>query len=170
MYLGMHNPADQVYIDTSISPSMEVRDIIAGKACEVCGVGALFVAKLDRVDALTIGDMELSLNNDSAMRRYLETEFSAEQLALIEIAFEGQWIIEQLVETEQVQLDEMYEPCGDECCDDVGSCKACPNCELRPAPRAAHRFYRALDHYMQPEQRLRDIMLNIIANGGDFIP
>lgn len=55
--------------------------------CEVCGIGACFVAAVRRADKVKVGDLEDS-NDDDFMRKYLKQWFDKDQLGLIECAFE----------------------------------------------------------------------------------
>jgi hypothetical protein len=56
-------------------------------SCEVCGIGACFVAAVRRADKAKVGDMSHS-NDDAFMRQYLSQWFSRNQISLIECAFE----------------------------------------------------------------------------------
>lgn len=60
----------------------QLRDVNLGQ-CEVCAVGALFLAKAVRFDACTVGDWRSGQFHDN-----LTDHFSEEQIALIECAFE----------------------------------------------------------------------------------
>lgn len=149
----------------------DVQWVLRGKTCEVCAIGALFVAKVDRVDDLPFSRMHGTLNSDEAMRDYLETDFPPLQLALLELAFEGAWILEQLGETDpDVTARDIWDTC--EYHDDSYACLKCEACELRPPFAAALAFYRRyIGRDGEPaERRLRAIMANIIENGGDFRP
>lgn len=64
------------------------------RACKVCARGALFIAKVKRFNAVTTQDVPTP-HSWRAMSRYLG-EFSREQLALMEMAFEGNDIHDEL--------------------------------------------------------------------------
>ena len=55
--------------------------------CEVCGIGACFVAAVRRADQATVGDLKCG-SNDRYMRRYLSQWFSRSEISEIEVAFE----------------------------------------------------------------------------------
>lgn len=61
--------------------------IEASETCDVCGIGACFVAAVRRNDACTVGDMDGS-DDDMFMREYLGKWFPTSQQQLIETAFE----------------------------------------------------------------------------------
>lgn len=61
----------------------QLRSVRLG-VCNVCAIGALFIAKAVRFDKTTVGDLTSGRHRDS-----LTGFFSARQLSLIEIAFEG---------------------------------------------------------------------------------
>lgn len=61
----------------------QLRDVNLGK-CDVCAIGAMFLAKAVRFNAVTCDDLA-----DSAYHERLLDHFSEYQLALIETAFEG---------------------------------------------------------------------------------
>lgn len=61
--------------------------IESSPSCEVCGIGACFVAAVRRADKCTVGDMS-NPNDDSFMRDYLKQWFSRDQIQLVEAAFE----------------------------------------------------------------------------------
>jgi len=74
--------------------NLKVDEVLSGVTCEVCGIGSLFVAAVDRANACTVDDMQ-SPSDDEFMREYLGEWFSREQLEMIEAAFEGRqiWIL-----------------------------------------------------------------------------
>ncbi len=160
---------------TELAETIQVQDVLRGKTCAVCGIGALFVARVDRFDALTMAEMHGVLNRDGEMRAYLAADFDLEQLALVETAFEGDWILDQL------DPDITHDRCGGtECWED----EACDDCVLRGPFKRAVQFYSAhggrlsrdceepheAREPLAAERRLRAIMTNIIANGGRFNP
>ena len=74
----------------ALPKDMQLQDYFSYTPCAVCGVGALFVACVNRFNDFTVGEA----GNDGASTRlyfkdYLERWFSHSQLLLIEIAFEG---------------------------------------------------------------------------------
>lgn len=77
---------------TSAAGRVGVRETVADTTCKVCGIGSLFVAMVDRVNACTIQDMGGEPNNGDFMVEYLSQFFSEEQLVLIETAFEGRMV------------------------------------------------------------------------------
>jgi hypothetical protein len=62
--------------------AQQLRDVVLGP-CEVCAIGALFIAKAVRFGETSVGDYAMSHFHDS-----LRGHFSEKQLALIECAFE----------------------------------------------------------------------------------
>ena len=54
-----------------------------GKPCQVCGIGAMLVAKAIRVDALRI-DEKFNKDPQKSTHRYLRGAFTAQQLNQIE--------------------------------------------------------------------------------------
>lgn len=74
------------------SSKKPVHELLEGVKCQVCGIGSLFVAAVDRANACTIEDMDHSYENSNFMREYLGEFFSDEQLVLIETAFETELI------------------------------------------------------------------------------
>lgn len=67
---------------------LSVQEALADSKCEVCGIGSLFVAAVDRVNECTVGELD-GLSDSSFMRSYLSDWFDEEQLRMIEAAFEG---------------------------------------------------------------------------------
>lgn len=63
------------------------------KHCQVCALGALFVAKALRYDKLPVQSLGKEIRNDIIIDRefwpYLTETFDGEQLRFIEMAFEG---------------------------------------------------------------------------------
>lgn len=74
------------------SDKRPVHEVLEDVKCQVCGIGSLFVAAVDRANACTIKDMDHSYENSGFMREYLGEFFSDEQLVLIETAFETELI------------------------------------------------------------------------------
>ena len=84
-----------------MKPDSQLNEILESiPKCEVCGVGGIFLATVKLNNELTVEDVNRrssygtitagvrSSMGDSVMRDYLKKWFSAEQLALIETAFE----------------------------------------------------------------------------------
>lgn len=65
---------------------VSLNEAIAGVPCTVCGIAACFVAAVDKIDDITLGEADGM--SDNAMRDYLCRWFSKEQVRLIEAAFE----------------------------------------------------------------------------------
>lgn len=65
--------------------------IESSETCDVCGIGACFVAAVRRADNLQVKDLRFS-GDDGAMRRYLQQWFSLDQISLIEAAFEKKFV------------------------------------------------------------------------------
>jgi hypothetical protein len=134
--------------------SKQVHEILEPlESCTVCGIGAAFVATVLRADNLTLGDMTVDgcgsaqtghLTNDQPMRKYLETFFTQQQLALIECAFEQDFGFRERL--------------NGTCYKNVATKK--------DATKAA----RLGERYDEHDDRLRAIFNNIIANHGEFVP
>lgn len=129
------------------------------KLCQACGVGALFIAAVDRFDKLQVKDLytvnsfhgytvtpELDVPD---MVPYLEKWFSTRQLALIEIAFEGDEIGD---------IDDPSEA-ATERAKRFHSRMSRQHTELNPLTRPSG-----------PEYTMRQIMENIIKHRGEFRP
>lgn len=125
-----------------VSLDTEVCSLTAGKDCYVCGLGALFVAGVERADAFKVGDSTRaqqfipveSLRFEGASGRdcyaYLKRFFSESQLQAIENWFEG----------------------------------------FGNGDKAPRELYPAAWLDFTSEQRMRRIMQNIVDNGGTFKP
>jgi hypothetical protein len=113
------------------------------KSCEVCALGSMFVASVERKNALNAGDLngaDLSENGKkveyfgeftrSDCTDYLGKFFDHDQLNQIEDCFEG------------------------------GSCDGPGDVD----------FYVFFDDEVEADERMRLIMENIVANGGTFKP
>jgi hypothetical protein len=121
--------------------------------CKVCAKGALFVCMVDKSNDVTLADAPITTNwthsasqiHGRATDPYLTRLFSAEQLNLIEIAFEG------------------------ESFDYMTGLNAKNSFEER---RAAENFFLVFGYNKaeNAELRLRAILENIIANKGTFKP
>lgn len=73
----------------------QVCELTAGRTCEVCALGALFVAGVERADKLRVKDLVYGTErgvlrglDGNDCRAYLERFFEYDQLAEIESAFE----------------------------------------------------------------------------------
>lgn len=82
-----------------VKPDAELQDITSKlKKCNVCALGGMFIAAIDRFDKLKIRDLEnfsyASEQGDafdieaSDITKYLKKFFSFDQIRLIELAFE----------------------------------------------------------------------------------
>lgn len=69
---------------------VDVRDTLKGAKCQVCALGALFVAAVDRFNECQLPACRLSVGNRLDLTDYLAKAFSATQMDAIEAAFEGQ--------------------------------------------------------------------------------
>jgi hypothetical protein len=68
-----------------------LHEVLEGVQCEVCGIGSLFVAAVDRMNECSVSDID-AVDDDRFMREYLGGFFEEDQLVLIEAAFEGRFI------------------------------------------------------------------------------
>lgn len=66
----------------------QMQELVAGKRCEVCGIGALFVAAVDIADDITLGQY-WSEGSQESIRRYLVQWFDARDIQHVERAYEG---------------------------------------------------------------------------------
>ena len=139
-------------------------------SCNVCAIGGVFMCAVERMDKIQLNELE---RGRSRMVDYLDGMFSAEQLDLMEIAFEGSLEHAQSERYKPSVFDEergyarrSFEYASAEASAEVG---------------AARDFY--FDHAGDEEDpdepednetaaaaRMRAIMKNIIANGGEFKP
>ena len=142
-YLSPGDKVEHDYFDSygdHYDEDREVSEALDGAKCEVCGIGSLFIAAVDRANGCTVGDLG-SPNSDSAMRNYLSDWFADDQLSMIEAAFEGRFI--------------------DWSAGDSGLH------EYSPEIRQAIAFTRRTT---SPTARIKKIMNNIIENKGTFKP
>lgn len=122
----------------------ELQEIIKGKTCTACAVGALFVCKIDRVNSLKLSDLNVNYDEQAFvsaadMEYYLDDCFSFEEIMLIESAFEN-------------------------------GCGAYSGASRYfPTPRIIDEE-DVLNAWFSPEQRIRILMKNIIDNEGVFNP
>lgn len=88
-YLGLPDEVGEKFTHfDGPTPQVGVHEVLSGVKCQVCGIGSLFVAAVDRANECTVKDMDHSYDNPDFMRGYLGEFFSEEQLVLIETAFE----------------------------------------------------------------------------------
>lgn len=126
--------------------------------CTACAIGAVFTCAVERMNNLTLKAMAEKVGR--GMREYLGDVFSLEQLDLMEVAFEG---------TTEYVKSERYAPDKEDEDYDEGDCEyVCPYLSngAQSELRAALNF---MDEY-DADKRMRAIMENIIANGGEFRP
>lgn len=120
----------------------EVKDIINSSpiTCSACAKGALFISYVGRVN--NVNRVYDSVNIDNAEHKKLLELFSAEQLSLIELAFEGYQYLTHDENHCRIQLD------------------------LDVRESARELAYSITD----TNERLIAICENIIENKGEFIP
>lgn len=159
------NAMQGTYCDTdlnfrSISGKSLREALPAAKKCDVCALGALFMAKVGRFNDFTVDTHNAGYSHENfgvgsqeTLHENLKDYFTPIQLGLIETAFENnsefaRWAFED------VNVAAM------------GS----DNYELLPEQRKlvsrAKRFTRAKN----TAERMRKIMLNIVTNRGEFKP
>lgn len=147
----------------------ELRDVLRAKeTCEVCAIGACFVAAVDRHDALKADvlygtNLPASSNRGTwkegasmdheMMRTYLGQWFEQEQLALMENAFEGS----DVNSPEECRLAHECEYEGNEY----------DGADLDGFFVAAVNYN---DEYRDSRVRLERVMRNVVRNGGTFNP
>lgn len=68
-------------------PEEELAEVLNGKTCEVCALGALFVETVKRCEKLKC-DRKTSCASIELISEYLKPIFSNDQLRMIEIAYE----------------------------------------------------------------------------------
>lgn len=122
--------------------------------CRVCAKGAIFTAKLDRLNGVKVKD-EFELNDPTPALLGL---FSERQLYLIEVAYEGY----EGMYVSMVQRRERKH--------EADTWKAGEYQEVREALKFAREWSRENDTYGTKEMRLKEIMKNIIRNKGKFVP
>jgi len=122
--------------------------------CRVCAKGAIFTAKLDRLNGVKVGD-ERELYDPTPALLGL---FSERQLYLIEVAYEGH----DGMYVSMVRRRERKHG--------AGTWKAGEYQEVREALKFARVWSRENDNYETKEMRLKEIMKNIIRNKGKFVP
>src|SRR5689334_23260479 len=85
-------------IPTNAKDEDDLRDVLKGQTCEVCAVGGLFVAALDRKNSITVDEVVHHADrywNDGPARatgfgtiEYVKRWFADWQVALVEMAYE----------------------------------------------------------------------------------
>lgn len=143
-YLDMEFATDAYYAARDEYWKGDAQDaILEGSiSCNVCAIGAVFTCAVARMDKLTLKDLEIAPR--SSMLEYVSEFFDKLQLELMECAFE--------LNTDQVRYDH------DD--DDL----------LRKAVDFGYAANIATATMTRAEARMRAIMENIIANGGEFRP
>lgn len=123
--------------------------LLSGKIkCTVCAIGSVFTCAVDRMNKLNT--REVRNTSKTRIMQYLDGTFSGRQLDLMEVAFEctGRNLRQQ-------DPDDYpdFEPNTDEISEDE--------------VERAITFGQA---WPTPEWRMRAIMMNVIAHGGEFEP
>lgn len=147
---ALENKDDFKSRNSSLPKDTQVQDALFGiPSCNVCALGAVFTATVERCDKLKVSDLNFLHDSGSTvhfssgeMHKYLISYFSREQLVLIEDAFEGA----------PVQDDE----------DGTYGCQT-----ESPLRRKAEKFNKGA---RSDTKRLERIMNNIVKNNGTFIP
>lgn len=90
-YMELDSDIEEKYWDdwsTAPEAPVQLHELIErSETCEVCGIGACFVAAVRRNDQVEASDMS-GASDDDFMRSYLESWFTKDQIELIEAAFE----------------------------------------------------------------------------------
>lgn len=78
-----------IHVDHTMSPKTQLRSAINTEHCDVCAMGALFVATVQRRNAITLGTYQApDMPAHHKISKYLEDVFSEYDLKRIEQAFE----------------------------------------------------------------------------------
>lgn len=125
-----------------------------GDDCMVCAKGALFVARLDRLNGIKLGDLPAHDPSD-----HLREYFSQLQLDLVESAFECAYNLRNLTVYKNSRAGD-YSP----------EAASLSDSAFEELERKALEYCEGARGTEAPEKRLRMIMMNIIANGGTFNP
>lgn len=133
-------------------------------SCNVCAIGSIFVCAVERQDKITLNDFAGSKKN--GMSEYLGDMFSAEQLDLMEAAFER---------TDEYVKSKRYRPLDDY---EYPRCRSNEEqAELEEAIAFGDAYYYedAVNEdddvgAFDADGCMRAIMENIIANDGEFRP
>lgn len=148
-----HNTYGQFFLDYNLPYETRIGAIASDAQqlllqgqidCTVCAIGAIFTCAVERINKLTFDEMRSM--GKKRMAGYMAEFFSAEQLDLIECAFER--TAEHVKSKRYVTRNPLVDTTADD--------------ELRRAC--------AFDAPYAAEPRMRAIMTNIIANKGTFIP
>ena len=90
-YMELDSDIEEKYWDDwTAAPEapVQLHELIErSETCEVCGIGACFVAAVRRNDQVEASDMNAA-SDDRFMRSYLRNWFTKDQIELIEAAFE----------------------------------------------------------------------------------
>jgi hypothetical protein len=114
-----------------------------GVQCSVCAIGSVFTCAVERMDKITVGEMKMF--NKTDMLDYVGEFFSSQQLELMECTFEcSSTCAKRLSDGHGRVLPEWHEP--------------------------VQRAIKMGNGCLGAEARLRLIMTNVIANGGEFKP
>lgn len=131
----------------------ELCNLYANEPCEVCALGALFVGALDTLDDLKANQLANARRGPYAeeILRYLGRYFDQEQLYMIEIVFE-RWDKSYGLDDDERDFIVRGYPMSKE------------------NVMAASRYGRSGEmRFLNAEQRMREIMQNIIDNDGTFV-
>jgi hypothetical protein len=121
------------------------------QVCTVCALGSLFLSSINLYNEHYIHAQDSTWN---AIENRLQDYFETEQLALMEIAFEGGTGAFEWSDDEEEKIEQMeHEGLSDE--------------EAKARDRALEFFQ---DNYVGSDFRLRLIINNAISNDGIFIP
>lgn len=159
--------------------ALDARELLKDKQCNVCAKGALLVSTIDRFNKVKLGELTWGdadslfvVDSDHPSKMWLIDYFDAGQLVLMEAAFEGSDISDDILSYKlsyKVQhlecddYDELYDEFDEDVDEDVEP-------ELSPKMKALHDAYEYATKYSDPTTRLRAIMENVVANKGEFIP
>lgn len=114
--------------------------------CSVCALGGLFACTVARANSITLYDVNIA--GQGAMHEYLAPYFDRRQLLLVESAFER---VDFRPHREKYRID------------DYGDESFVQDLEVERAVAFGCGYDKA-------DKRMRAIMENIIANGGEFKP
>lgn len=143
----------------------DAREALKGKQCSVCAKGALLVAAIDRFNKVKLEELydnagyghyrSIAIYGETPSKKWLEQWFDADQLTLIEAAFETS----MNCGSDGESLYGKY----------LGSGKyEIAYGELVDSP-INHAVYFG-EGYDGHDERLRAIMQNIIDHNGEFVP
>lgn len=89
-YLKFDTIYDRQKFYDAIGRGLKISDAVKDATCNVCGIGSLFIAAAERTQCKATGMEEA--NDDGFMRKHLGKWFDADQLDMIESAFEMRYI------------------------------------------------------------------------------